>query len=82
MCGVDQLLFSSRSTRQVCSPVLASNATRNDCSSLSHTMYSRRSCSTGDAAVPQPVREGNGPMGCDHTGVPSMSKAKTPTLPK
>src|ERR1700740_2566019 len=52
--GVDQLLFSSRSTVQISLPVFLSSAVRNECFSLSLRNKHRAPGSEGAAAVPQP----------------------------
>src|SRR5262245_6168575 len=82
MTGVAQLLPSFRSTFHTSLPVFASYAARNDCCSLSWTRYRRPLYSTGDAPVPQSFRILNGPMGFVQTGLPFMSNANRPMLPK
>src|SRR6266508_2862655 len=80
--GVVQLLPSSRSVRQISSPVFLSYAAMNDRSSLSLTMYSRSRCKTGELADHHPVRTLNGPIGFVQSALPLMSNAKRPRLPK
>src|SRR5437773_3724265 len=71
--GVDQLVFSSRFTRQIWSPVSALRQRRYEPFSLSLTINKRSLWRAGDDAVPQLNLVGTESNFFDQTGLPSRS---------